>query len=155
MARQFASSQPPCHGTGTGDAQRARLGVSQVIRQGEHMTEAKGRPRGVSAPEPMSDILLQRYLLRGLLWCQLCDLPIVPILLRPLSRYYACTNKECPRPAMPAKLTEHRVWSRLIRLDATMVHGVPRERRHAELRRVLSRVSVREGITDLRFEWGE
>jgi hypothetical protein len=55
----------------------------------------------------LTDVLRQRYLVRDLLHCEACDVPWVPILLRPMTRYYACQNKACPFPAMPAGLMEY------------------------------------------------
>lgn len=103
------------------------------------------------ALQTLSEILLCRYAMRELLWCEACDVPWVPILLRPSSRYYACQNKECSHPAMPAKLMDHRVWSRFVRLHGTVAQGVPRERRHDVLRQELRRVVVGEGMV-LRLE---
>ena len=107
------------------------------------------------ATEPLrrlSDILLRPYLVRELLWCGACDVPWVPILFPPMSRYYVCTKKECSRPAMPARLTEHPVWSRFVRTHGTLAQGVPRERRHGVLKYELRRVVVRDGMV-LRLEW--
>jgi len=115
---------------------------------------------GEDEPEPegqtlnaLNDILLRRYLLRDLLWCETCDRPMVPILLRPASRYYACPSKACPHPALPARIMEYRVWGRFMRLYGTTAQGVPRERRHDVLRQMLWRVVVGRSMTDLRCEW--
>ena len=110
-------------------------------------------PQEGNAPHALSEILLRRYLLRDLLWCQPCDRPIVPILLRPASRYYACLSQACPHPALPARVMEYRVWGRFVRLYGSMAQGVPRERRHDALRQMLWRVVVGRSMTDLRCEW--
>jgi hypothetical protein len=102
----------------------------------------------------LSDILLRRYLVRDLLWCGICDVPWVPILLRPMSRYYVCSKKACSRPAMPANLVEQRVWSRFTRSHGSIAQGVPRDRRHDVLRQELRRAVVSGGML-LRLEWEE
>lgn len=107
-------------------------------------------------PDVLSDILRQRYLLRGLLWCGRCEKPWVPILLPPMARYYVCSNRECPHPAMPAKLMEQRVWSRFLGLqEGALPRQVPRERRHELLRTELTRVVVGWWIGEVRLEWRE
>lgn len=103
----------------------------------------------------LSDVLLRRYLLRGLMWCQRCDEPWVPILLPPMARYYACSNKECPHPAMAAKLMEQRVWSRFVAINQLLAEGGPWERRHDVLHELLKRVVVGWWIGEVRLEWRE
>lgn len=103
----------------------------------------------------LSDILLRQYLLRGLLWCQRCDEPWVPILPPSKARYYACSSEECPHPAMSAKLMEQRVWSRFVRLGGTTGCHVTRQRRHELLREELKRVVVGWWIGEVRLEWRE
>jgi hypothetical protein len=99
-------------------------------------------------------MLLRRYLVRELLWCGICDAPWVPILLGPLSRYYACSNEKCLHPAMPAKWVDHRVWSRFVRPDGPLAQGVSREYRPDVLHQQIRRVVVGQGMV-LRFErWG-
>jgi hypothetical protein len=110
-------------------------------------------PQGGNGLQALSDILLRRYLLRDLLWCQPCDRPKVPVLLGRLSRYYACADKRCPHPALPARITEHRVWCRFARLHGALPPGLPRERQHDVLRQALDRVVVCAELTDLRLEW--
>jgi len=98
--------------------------------------------------------LRRRFLVRDLLWCATCDVPWVPILLRPMTRYYACHNKSCPHPAMPAGLVEHRVWIRFVRLHGVDNCQIPRDRRHEALTDALNRVLVCPGLL-LRLEWWE
>jgi hypothetical protein len=97
-------------------------------------------------------ILRRRFLVRDLLWCVTCDVPWVPVLLRPMTRYYACANKACPLPAMPAGLVEHRVWGRFVRVHGVQACQVPREQRHEALTDALRRVLVCPGLR-LRLEW--
>ena len=107
------------------------------------------------ASEPLlrlSDILLREYAVRELLWCGACDVPWVPILLRPMSRFYVCSVKACSRPAMPARLVEYRVWSRFVRSHGTIAQGVPKDRRNDVLKQELRRVEIHEGMV-LRLEW--
>jgi hypothetical protein len=105
-----------------------------------------------NALHSLSNILLREYTVRELLWCGHCDVPWVPILLRPMSRFYVCSKKACARPAIPARLIEHRVWTRFMRSCGTIARDVPKERRHEVLRQELRRVEVREGMV-LRLEW--
>jgi hypothetical protein len=112
-----------------------------------------GQLRDVDALHALSDILLRRYSLRDLLWCEPCDGPKVPVLLGRLSRYFACSDKSCPHPALPAKITEYRVWSRYVRQKGLAAPGVPRERQHDVLQGALHRVIVCGDMTILRLEW--
>ncbi|PZS30479.1 MAG: hypothetical protein DLM59_11200 [Pseudonocardiales bacterium] len=116
------------------------------------MTAAEPSPE-VDALYALSDILLRRYLLRDLLWCAPCDRPKVPLLLGRLSRYYACRGGGCPHPALPAKITEHRVWNRFVRQDGTVPPGLPPADRHERLRHELRRVVVGPEMTQLWLEW--
>jgi hypothetical protein len=100
----------------------------------------------------LSDMLLRRYLVRDLLWCQACDQPWVPIMLRPLTRYYACLNRGCQQPPMPARLIEQRIWSRFVWLYGATACQVPCERRHEALQQALRRVLVCRG-PPLRLQW--
>ena len=100
----------------------------------------------------LNDALRRRFLVRDLLWCATCDCPWVPVLLRPMSRYYACHNKGCPHPAMPAGLVEHRVWSRFVRVHGFEACQIPRDQRHDALTEALQRVMVCPGLM-LRLEW--
>ncbi|PZS31703.1 MAG: hypothetical protein DLM59_09425, partial [Pseudonocardiales bacterium] len=114
-----------------------------------------GREPGTpEALHRLSDILLREYTVRELLWCASCDAPWVPLLLRPMSRYYVCSKKACSHPAMPARLMEYRVWSRFVRSCGTLAQGVPKERRHDVLRHEIRRVVVGQGMV-LRLEWRE
>jgi len=94
------------------------------------------------------------YLLRDLIWCGLCAVPLVTVQIRPSgTRYYGCPNRPCPRPLVPAEVTEQRAWHRFsFRYDA-LAHGVPRDRRQAVLGQVLKRVLVGANTTALAFEW--
>jgi hypothetical protein len=108
-----------------------------------------------TAVRTLSDMLLRRYLVRELLWCGQCDQPWMPILIPPMARYYVCQRKACLHPAVPAKLMDHRVWTRLVRSLGGKAHQVPRECRHELLREVLTRVIVGQGMVELRLEWRE
>jgi hypothetical protein len=119
-----------------------------VIEQDEPESEAD------EPPFSLTEILLQRYLVRELLRCGVCDAPWVPILLRPTSRFYVCSTKACWRPALPARLIEHQAWSRFVRSRGTITQGVPTQRRHGLLKQELRRVVVRAGLI-LRLEWLE
>jgi hypothetical protein len=130
--------------------------VSSTESEAERDVVTEGdepEPKTGDALGGLSGILLRRYLVRELLWCGVCDVPWVPVLLRPMSRYYVCSKEKCSHPAMPARLMEHRVWSRFVRSRGTLAQGVPRERRHDVLKQELTRV-VGEGMV-LRFEWRE
>jgi hypothetical protein len=114
---------------------------------------ASEEPECRPATDFPEDVPQSRYLLRKVLWCGLCDLPLVPVLGLPSVRYHACQNKRCPRPLALAEVMEQRVWSRFVLLNEVFAHGVPRDRRQAVLREVLKRVVVGETTVDLCFEW--
>jgi hypothetical protein len=114
------------------------VSVSSTTPTGRHrdnqwVTSTKVNLGHANALQTLNEVLRQRYLVRDLLWRQTCDLPWVPILLRPMTRYYACQNKARPQPAMPASLMEHRVWRRFVRLHGVAACQMPRDRRHEAL----------------------
>jgi len=83
-----------------------------------------------SPPHLPRDVVLRRYLLRSLLWCGACDLPLIAVLVPPGARYYGCTTSGCAHRLVPANVLEQRVWSRFVAISQVLAEGVPRDRRH-------------------------
>jgi hypothetical protein len=54
------------------------------------------------AVSPVPDVD-DRYLLRDLVWCGQCDVPMKPALLSTTERFYGCTDPECPRSLVQAR----------------------------------------------------
>jgi hypothetical protein len=102
--------------------------------------------------QPPSGVL-DRYLLRDLMWCALCDRPLVAVLGPADTRHYGCLNERCPRPLLDAEVVEQQVWTRFVRLNDALAHGVRRDARHSMLRQLLKQVTVGDTTVDLAFEW--
>jgi hypothetical protein len=93
------------------------------------------------------------WLLRGLIWCAFCELPMTTVLDAGCIRHYGCTDTQCRRPLVTAEETEQLVWHRFRLLNEAFAAAVKRHQRQAVLREVLKRVSVHSGPSDLYFEW--
>jgi hypothetical protein len=94
-----------------------------------------------------------RYLLRGLLWCGLCDESFACCLLPTGIRSYGCTHIGCPRPLVAAEEAEQLVWRAFaLRHEAEAV-ATKRSQRQAALYEALVRVIVHGGVADLDFDW--
>jgi hypothetical protein len=105
------------------------------------------RGEGSAAPNGQADA----YLLRDLIWCELCDRAMRPLLIQG-TRYYECENEQCPRP-MPAREIELLLWQQYILLFEGTDAVVPTQVRRAALRRKLARVRVGEDIFEFWCDW--
>lgn len=91
------------------------------------------------------------YLLRGLIWCSICDQAMAPTLSGGV-RQYGC-RRSCPRPFIPAQRAERLVWERFAELNAAIAGLVPLDNRREALRQVVGRVWVDREVHDLYYEW--
>jgi hypothetical protein len=105
----------------------------------------------VSVPESAT-IQPRLYVLRGLLWCRLCDESMVPTRTGDGTRAYLCLHWCCPCVVVPAEPVERLVWGRFVRLNEAAARRVEPDGRHAALVSVLRRVTV-DGTDDLDYEW--
>ena len=96
-----------------------------------------------------------RYLLRGLLWCGLCDEPFACCLMSTGIRYYGCTNIVCTRALVNAEEAEQVVWKGFVLKHEDGAVAVKRNERQAALHEALVRVTVHSGASDMSFEWRE
>lgn len=99
-----------------------------------------------SQPEP--------FLLRGLVWCELCAAPMLPGLMSG-GRFYGCPYRECPRRLLPAEALEQAVWRQYALLFEGTEVAVPTAARWQCLRRRLVRVRVGEDTTELWHQWSD
>jgi hypothetical protein len=86
-----------------------------------------------------------RYLLRDLVWCQLCGVCMKPALLSTRIRFYGCTNPACPRPLIEADLVETLVWQAFLYLFAAPDTEMTTAEQRPVLEHVLERVTVGAG----------
>jgi Recombinase zinc beta ribbon domain len=91
------------------------------------------------------------YLLRGLVWCAVCDQAMAPRLSQGM-RQYGC-SRNCPRPHVSAQRAERLVWERFADLNPAIADRVPLDNRHKALRQVLGRLWVGREVHDLYYEW--
>jgi len=95
------------------------------------------------------------YLLRGLIWCGICDEPFACCLMSTGIRYYGCTNVGCKRPLVNAEEVEQVVWRAFALKHEAEAAAMKRNERQAALHEALVRVTVHIGATELDFEWRE
>src|SRR5439155_17674632 len=76
------------------------------------------------------------FLLRGLVWCELCRRAMEPAATLG-SRYYACESRECPTVVVPAAGLEQLVWRQYLLLYEKTDDVVPTAMRWTALRRRL------------------
>jgi hypothetical protein len=93
-----------------------------------------------------------RYLLRGLLWCGLCDAAFAACLMSTGIRYYGCTSIGCPRPLVNAEEAEQVVWKGFALKHGAEADAAKRNERQAALHEALVRVTVHSGASELDFE---
>jgi hypothetical protein len=96
------------------------------------------------------------YLLRGLLVCELCDGPMVPVLVDTgviHERHYGCQGGQCPRPYILAEAVEAAVWARFTELNRAFAETVLPNKRRAAIRPVLRNVWLGKSLGELRYEW--
>src|SRR5437762_6115454 len=102
----------------------------------------------VWAMSPAPDVD-DRYLLRDLVWCGLCDVPMKAALLSTSRRFYGCTCLDCPRSLLPADLLEVLVWQAFLYLFAEPTT----ELTSAKQRQALERATVGVDLGDVRYCW--
>jgi hypothetical protein len=93
------------------------------------------------------------YLLRGLVQCGLCEVPMKPARLSTDRRFYGCVAAACPRSLVPADLLDPLVWQAfLYRLAVPGAESTVEEQRQA-LEQALARVTVGTDLGDVRYQW--
>jgi hypothetical protein len=102
------------------------------------------------SPSPETD---DRYLLRELVWCGLCDVGMKPAFLSTRTRFYGCTNPACPRPLIEADLAETLARQAFLYLFAEPVIESTTHERRPVLEHVLERVIVGADLGELRYQW--
>jgi hypothetical protein len=98
-------------------------------------------------------VTIDRYLLRGLLWCGLCDEPFTACLTSTGLRYYGCTSDRCSRPLVPAEEAEQVVWRGFVLRYEAVAGGLRRDQRQAALYEAVERVTVHSGASELDLAW--
>lgn len=93
-----------------------------------------------------------RYLLRQLIWCELCNRAMVPARLTGV-RYYACNSPSCPRTLIPAEGIERLIWQQYCLLHEGTEVVVMTAMRQRALRQALNRVRVGEDMFEFWCEW--
>jgi hypothetical protein len=94
-----------------------------------------------------------RYLLRDLARCGLCDVVMTPALLSTRVRFYGCTNRWCPRPLVSAELLEVLVWQAFRYRFTESAMDISVGERARMLGGALERVSVGVDMGDVRYQW--
>jgi hypothetical protein len=97
--------------------------------------------------------LNDRYLLRELVWCGPCDVPMKPATHSTNRRCYGCTNPTCPRPLFSAALLDVVAWQAFLYLFADPTIQLTRPEQRQALEIVLERVTVGRDLGDLRYQW--
>jgi hypothetical protein len=103
----------------------------------------------VSPPPEVDD----RYPLRDLVWCGLCDVPMRPVPLSTNRRLYDCVSPGCPRPVVPADLLEVLVWQAVLYLFAEPTVELTEAEQRQALNHALERVTVGVDLGDVRYSW--
>ncbi len=102
------------------------------------------------SPEPDVD---DRYLLRDLVWCGLCAVPMKAALLSTSRRFYGCTCLDCPRSLLPAGLLEALVWQAFLYLFADTSAELTTDEQRQALAHALERVTVGVDLGEVRYQW--
>jgi hypothetical protein len=102
------------------------------------------------SPAPEVD---DRYLLRDLVWCGLCDVAIKPALLSTRIRFYGCRNPACPRPLVEADLMETLVWQAFLYLFAEPTVEISDVEQRQALEHTLQRVTVGRDLGQMNYLW--
>ena len=102
------------------------------------------------SPTPDVD---DRYLLRDLVWCGLCDVRMKAALLSTSRRFYGCTCLDCPRCLIPADLLETLAWQAFLYLFADPSVEVTRTEQRQALEHALERVTVGIDLGNLCYQW--
>jgi hypothetical protein len=95
----------------------------------------------------------ERYLVRDLVWCGLCEVELGPALLATRIRFYGCRNPGCPRPLVEADVLETLVWQAFEYLFLEPTAEVTLEEQRAMLEHILERVTVGADLGQLRYVW--
>ena len=95
----------------------------------------------------------ERYLVRDLVWCGLCEVALKPALLVTRIRFYGCTNPACPRPLIEADLAEPLVRQAFEYLFLEPTIEMTAEDQQAMLAHALERVTVGADLGQLRYGW--
>ncbi len=94
-----------------------------------------------------------RYLLRDLVSCGLCDIAMKPALLSTRIRFYGCTNPRCPRPLVEADLVEALVWQVFWYLFAEPEADVTTDEQRQALEHALERVTIGADLGAILYHW--
>jgi hypothetical protein len=94
-----------------------------------------------------------RCMLRDLVWCGLCDVPMIAALLSTGRRFYGCTRVGCPRALVPADLLEALVWQAFAYLFADTSAELTADEQRQALVQTLERMTVGVDLGDLRYQW--
>jgi hypothetical protein len=92
------------------------------------------------------------YLLRDLIWCELCQRPMAPIVLIG-SRYYTCENAGCTRLNIPAEGIELLIWQQYALLYEGTENVIATAMRRNALRQHLTRVRIGEDMFEFWCDW--
>jgi len=92
-----------------------------------------------------------RYLLRDLVWSDLCDVAMKPAFLSTRIRFYGCTNPRCPRPLIEADLVEVLAWQAFQHLFTEPEAEITDQEQHQALHHTLKWVSIGADLGDLRY----
>jgi hypothetical protein len=110
-------------------------------------------------PTPAAPVLPRRgsdddlAILRGFIWCAICDQAMTPVGLPTGVRHYRCGDPECPRRLVLAEVAERLVWDHFAYLNPAQAQDVPPEGRRDALHQVLRKVWVGYEVYNLYYEW--
>jgi hypothetical protein len=90
------------------------------------------------------------YILRGLLWCGMDELPMVAVQIPGGSRTYGCRDPLFLHRFLDAETLERLVWQRFAALNETLAADIPESGRHGVLRRVVVTSSTPEVVIEWR-----
>jgi hypothetical protein len=94
------------------------------------------------------------FLLRNLVWCELCKRPMEPS-ITVSNRSYVCESEACPTVMVPAGGLEDAVWQQYVLLYEAIEQVIPTAMRWATLRQRLARLWVGEDVWEVWGEWRE
>jgi Recombinase zinc beta ribbon domain len=93
------------------------------------------------------------YILRGFVWCAICDQAMTPVQLSTGVRHYRCCDPNCSRRLVLAEVAERLVWDHFAYLNPAQANDVEPAARRAALHRVLRKVWVGYEVYNLYYEW--
>jgi Recombinase zinc beta ribbon domain len=94
-----------------------------------------------------------RFILRGLIWCAVCDQAMTPTTDAAGIRQYRCPDPDCPRRLVLAEMAERLAWDHFAHLNEANATAISPEERREALRPVLARVWVGRTVYDQYYEW--